>query len=350
MNEEKFRISDWLKENGFNIPDSTIKLLYFSSRDPEDAGINRKRNLDPRMNMESKSEADSLVLKPEWALFADESPENEIKRDIFRQLGFNLITSIMTREDPSTIFTCKKVSRPENPALFNSRLNDFPSYRFLSPEERWIYLNWLQDLSIQIPAGYVSIYAYGLERQLFGDNKVSAALELLKLSNSPDLGREWVLDSIFYSYIKSNDQDLLDLYLKESSKFPIDNIGILLRYVNKTPLEKFEISDLIERLILRKKNNFHKIQDIYLEELDKYLKEQYEMGTWKFFEDYMIDDLPKKPKDFFLNYSFDDIIRTQYISNLFEYKPFLEELDKIHKIVFENVKSRLKQERAKSIT
>jgi len=42
----------------------------------------------------------------------------------------------------------------------------YPTYAGLNPEQRWIYLNWLQNPSESINIGYVFLYYYGLERQL----------------------------------------------------------------------------------------------------------------------------------------------------------------------------------------
>ena len=46
----------------------------------------------------------------------------------------------------------------------------YPSYRNLKPENRFIYLNWLCDITAPIPIGYVFIFYYGLERHLLFGN------------------------------------------------------------------------------------------------------------------------------------------------------------------------------------
>lgn len=42
----------------------------------------------------------------------------------------------------------------------------YPSYRGLKPENRYIYLNWLRNVTSPVPIGYVFIFYYGLERHL----------------------------------------------------------------------------------------------------------------------------------------------------------------------------------------
>jgi len=71
--------------------------------------------------------------------------------------------------DPSTIFFSLKVIRPNNPTKI-----PFPtlpvSYATLDPCQRYIYLNWLKDVSKPVPGKYVALYYYGLERHLlYGD-------------------------------------------------------------------------------------------------------------------------------------------------------------------------------------
>ena len=42
----------------------------------------------------------------------------------------------------------------------------YPSYKNLKAENRYVYLNWLRDVTAPIPIGYVFIFYYGLERHL----------------------------------------------------------------------------------------------------------------------------------------------------------------------------------------
>lgn len=50
----------------------------------------------------------------------------------------------------------------------------YPNYKGLNPKQRYIYLNWLQDIKKPIPIGYVFIFYYGLERHLLFGNTESA--------------------------------------------------------------------------------------------------------------------------------------------------------------------------------
>ena len=43
----------------------------------------------------------------------------------------------------------------------------YPEFRRLTPEQRWIYLDWLRNVDSEVNIGYVFVFYYGLERHLF---------------------------------------------------------------------------------------------------------------------------------------------------------------------------------------
>ena len=69
----------------------------------------------------------------------------------------------------------------------------YPSYANLSPGQRFVYLNWLTDITQPIPIGYVFIFYYGLERHLISGNFEAAFNMIVKLRN-------YHTNQSFYSY------------------------------------------------------------------------------------------------------------------------------------------------------
>ncbi|MDO4794168.1 MAG: TerB N-terminal domain-containing protein, partial [Filifactor alocis] len=68
-------------------------------------------------------------------------------------------------DEPSAI----SIEIPLSKEICNDKLDYFPSYKRLSPAQRYTYLNWLKDITQPIDIGYVFIFYYGLERHiLFG--------------------------------------------------------------------------------------------------------------------------------------------------------------------------------------
>jgi hypothetical protein len=82
--------------------------------------------------------------------------------------------------EPSTIYVRMDIRRPAE-LTDVTQLDYSPIYARLGPEQRWIYLNWLQDVSRPIDIGYVFLLYYGLERQLLLDNFEHAFDEILGL-------------------------------------------------------------------------------------------------------------------------------------------------------------------------
>jgi len=107
----------------------TLKLLFFSNKDPRCASF--AAGLSMTIN-----------------LFEGTVKTNELSAD-----------------DPSTIFIRMPIAKPDD-------INNvptpgyYPTYASLSPRQKWIYLNWLQDVSKPVNIGYVFLYYYGLERHL----------------------------------------------------------------------------------------------------------------------------------------------------------------------------------------
>jgi len=71
--------------------------------------------------------------------------------------------------DPSAIFPSLRVIRPDIAKSVPEPQLPI-TYATLDPFQRWIYLNWLQDVSKPVPGKHVLLYHYGLERHLlYGD-------------------------------------------------------------------------------------------------------------------------------------------------------------------------------------
>lgn len=69
----------------------------------------------------------------------------------------------------------------------------YPSYKNLKAENRYVYLNWLKDVTAPIPIGYVFIFYYGLERHLLFGKFEQAFDMIVKL-------RLFHSNSSFYAY------------------------------------------------------------------------------------------------------------------------------------------------------
>ncbi len=83
-------------------------------------------------------------------------------------------------DEPSLIDLSLPISKGSD--MWNGvKLDYSPSYSSISPEQRSIYLNWLEDVSKPISIGYVFLFYYGLERYLFTEKSEDAVNMILKL-------------------------------------------------------------------------------------------------------------------------------------------------------------------------
>ena len=135
----------------------------------------------------------------------------------------------------------------------------YPNYRSLSPEQRFCYLNWLQDISQPIDIGYVFIFYYGLERHLFFGDFESAykVIQILRSFHDNGSFQSYSSDAMLFSAAYHKRYDLLS-EVNFSGLAP--EVVIFLKYGMNMPIES---DDLIN---IRKRVNFNN---------DRYIKENY---------------------------------------------------------------------------
>jgi hypothetical protein len=112
----------------------------------------------------------------------DPSPLNGPRTSVFR-VFIDADFTIRTEKDkgsfdPSTIFTGLAVSKPHT--VVNG-LDYYPSYWDMDPDQRYVYLEWLMDVSQPVDMGYVFTYYYGLERHLLLGKRHLAFGEIVRL-------------------------------------------------------------------------------------------------------------------------------------------------------------------------
>lgn len=83
-------------------------------------------------------------------------------------------TAVIT--DPSIVYLREPVVRPANEDRVPHPQG--LSYVGLTPEQRWVYLSWLQDLAQPISGEYLTLYYWDLERQLIAGDFKAAVAEL----------------------------------------------------------------------------------------------------------------------------------------------------------------------------
>lgn len=133
---------------------------------------------------------------------------------------------VLSGVEPSTIYLEAAVERPSDPdGVFPPR--NVNSYAELTPEQRWVYANWLENPDEEIDAEYALIFLRGLERRLMLDQDPGEAFhEVLSL-------RQHVNEPSFQSYSEST---ILAALLHEHHKH------LAVEYSDSNPT--FEMSNL----------------------------------------------------------------------------------------------------------
>jgi len=137
----------------------------------------------------------------------------------------------MDKGDPSTIFTKLPVAQPERPEDLNS-LSRYPSYSGLSPTQRFVYLNWLQDISRPIDIGYVFIYYYGLEKHLIYGKYAEAFEEtnLLRKHHSNFSFQYHSAAALLYSSFLRKEFDAVDRITGLTSNLLLEDLQLVIAH------------------------------------------------------------------------------------------------------------------------
>lgn len=141
--------------------------------------------------------------------------------------------------EPSAIDTSLLISS-EN-VHPNTSIGYYPSYRHLSPDQRYCYLNWLQNISQPVDIGYVFLFYYGLERHLFYGNFNAAynTIKLLRTHHKNGSFQSYSSDALVLSAAYHKKYDLLAdidfstlapeiaIYLKSGMNIPISSDDLI---------------------------------------------------------------------------------------------------------------------------
>lgn len=102
-------------------------------------------------------------------------------KQVFEAGGISFTISLMGQEEPSLIHTKERITIP--PAgMIVDRPPYYPTYYGLTPEQKWVYLNLLENpYNKEIDIGFVFVLYYGLERHLLEGDFDSAFRVILKL-------------------------------------------------------------------------------------------------------------------------------------------------------------------------
>jgi hypothetical protein len=246
--------------------------------------------------------------------------------------------------DPSTIYVYLPVTENYNV----EQLPYWPHYIDMSPGQRYTYLNWLRNVDNPIDPGYVFLYYYGLERHLLMGNFEKALNQIIRLRNmhKNKSFQKYSEGALIHSCIMRNRLDLL-LNLHERTEISgFSNAQFLLAYSLKCNLSVQNLLQVFYKAfnLSRKaiKENYNLIEEctkVIL--LSKYDEESFSI------KDYDISKTRTAIENRFTNYSFPEEIQNVEITNFYQCKQLMTDVETIFKLSYDEYKKRNSIERKK---
>ncbi len=348
MSDKLIHINQFLDNAGrFNIPLRTKSLLYYSKEQPQNIGPSLSFKVTFNLEINNQPVSFDKLSEEIEKIKNDNNSDDELLKKLQEKIKAKINYSKSISEEPSIIYLSLPISKP-NSIREVDEPSYYPSYAGLTPNQRWIYLDWLQDISKPIPKGYLYIYYYGLERQLLESNNLDTIDELLYLSKYHEFIRINAHTAIFFSYFRNENRNILNKLFAEEVNYPINNLNLIFYYLMKKSLSSKDIYEVISQYsdINKRYLKLHPV--LYLEELDNYILKNYEKQGFALYKYYKLNELSLVNKTVYLNYSFPDEIRNVEVINIIENKNFKKDILHIHKNIHEKVKKRLKVEKTQS--
>ncbi|CAG4911635.1 TerB N-terminal domain-containing protein [Paraburkholderia saeva] len=246
-------------------------------------------------------------------------------------------------DDPSTIYVKLPVNH-NRPGDIVPKMGYFPSYARMTPEQRWLYLSWLRDVTAPIDIGYVFVYYYGLERHLVHGDFEGAIEEILLLRKHHNQGsfNAYSSAALVHSCLMRKRADVLMRLYQEHGLDYFENSSLLLLHAQGLDLTP----DMLLRLVLitqiegvTKKYVKENI-DLFRESLMAILHEDFGRDSYPFAGKYDMSKVKGISYAIFANISLAPEVRTPALPNLLHHKPFVDEVGSFFRRVHEETKRR----------
>ena len=235
---------------------------------------------------------------------------SSIRETIFGML--NISPSEEDIEKPSLIYATLPVVFPKDKTQI-PRPPYSPCYRHLSPEQKGIYLELLQNpYNSDIDIGYVFILYYGLERQLLYGNTEKAIDVILKLRDvhkHKSFQKYSANAIILFSLINGKDETIRKFMKSLDKDFEYlfsDNLYLLSSYIADIPLNVKDIIRMAKTFEFTNNTYIKKYPEIFSKHLEDVLKEKFNTNTVDLKRYLNIKEIKKMPtvEDFlFINVS-----------------------------------------------
>lgn len=249
-------------------------------------------------------------------------------------------------DEPSIIYTRLPVSRPSDVAAVPP-IGYFPSYANCSSEQRWIYLDWLKDISLPINISYAFIYYYGLERRLLTDQFDDAFNEILRLKqHHPNSSfQEYSSNALVHACFLADRPDRLPQTFFHSFHKEAENRNLLVAWALGCGLAPSVLIHIANYVPTINKRYIQREPQLYAQEFAKVLFHKFGTADLPMPKTSQLPGLEMKPALAFANISLPQSMRTAKIPDFLNYPPFVQEVIYLHIHTHEAVKAILQATR-----
>lgn len=217
-------------------------------------------------------EINATIIKLLW--FADGTYKNYNYIDFetykIPNINIEIRFTSSSKEEPSLIYS-KLPIKINNRISPKDKIGYYPTYRELTPTQRFIYLEWLKNPfeKKEIDIGYVFLFYYGLERYLFLKNSqeaFEAIFKLMLLYKENYSFYNYSYNCLLYFSIISNQKEITKklLTMKELTE---SSLVLYAKFFAKEPLFAEDIIELANLSGFKNKRYINLYYDLFKETL-----------------------------------------------------------------------------------
>lgn len=240
--------------------------------------------------------------------------------------------------DPSTIFVQASIKSVDDHKNLE-KLPYNPAYVNISPQQRFAYLKWLQDVREPIQIGYVFMFYYGLERGLPYEDyeKYFSMIKFLREFHKNKSFLNYSRKSLIYSSIVYNRLDKLDTLQDILGDDTWGNESICLAYLTKKGINAENFLKIMRDVMKYKISFSRKKATLYLDELNRYIITKLKSDTIPLHELLHENHIKKTTTYIYANYSIHPERRSKTILYFCLDEYFLTLIKSIHLNITEKI-------------
>jgi len=271
-----------------------------------------------------------IDVHPAKLVYFEEKSSGQQKTTYGASIKINIGTGdsieIIGPAEPSVIFKDLPVRKPRA----NMEVPTppyYPSYTGLTPEQRWIYLNWLENIRGEINIGYVFLYYYGLERHLVLGDFETAFEEIILLRSifSNKSFESYSYNALLYSSAYRQRYDLVEFLVMSESRNGIDDVDLMFFHMLDKPISCDCFLTLARKVKGLNLRYFKAMPERFKAAMSIILTDKYGFDSYPIASLFEISSIPRYQSIAFANISFPSSMRLPSLPNFLKYPPFVEE-------------------------